>query len=265
MIGGGISGLATAALLAQEGYEVTLLEARDALGGRAGEWDTDGYRFETGPSWYLMPEVFDHFFRLLGTTADEQLELHQAGPRVPRGVRAGRRPARRGGRRSSGTASATWRSRNRSSRAPGKRLAAYLDSAAWVYRTAKRFFLYTTFADLKPLATREVLGGLPRLVPMLGLSLHRSVTDRRFKDPRLAQILQYPAVFLGSSPYATPGMYHLMSTLDFEGGVLYPKGGITALIDAVRRQAEERGVRDPDGYRRRPHPHGRRGRRDRRA
>ena len=80
MIGGGISGLATAALLAEEGYEVTLLEARDAVGGRAGEWDTDGYRFETGPSWYLMPEVFDHFFRLLGTTADEQLELTKLDP-----------------------------------------------------------------------------------------------------------------------------------------------------------------------------------------
>src|SRR5205807_7170409 len=106
-------------------------------------------------------------------------------------------------------------------------------------RTAKRFFLYTTFADLRPLLTREVLTGLPRLLPMLAFSLNRYVT-RRFKDPRLAQILQYPAVFLGSSPYATPGMYHLMSTLDFEGGVLYPKGGITALIDAVRRQAEER-------------------------
>jgi phytoene desaturase len=241
VIGGGISGLATAALLAEEGYEVTLLEARDAVGGRAGEWDTDGYRFETGPSWYLMPEVFDHFFKLLGTSADEQLELTKLDP----GYRVVFEPE--GGRPAEVVDVLGDRERNLAvaeSLEPGagKRLDAYLDSAAWVYETAKRFFLYTTFADLKPLATREVLTGLPRLVPMLALSLHRYVT-RRFKDPRLAQILQYPAVFLGSSPYATPGMYHLMSTLDFEGGVLYPKGGITALIDAVRRQAEERGVR----------------------
>ena len=37
-------------------------------------------------------------------------------------------------------------------------------------------------------------------------------------------------------------MYHLMSTLDLEGGVLYPIGGITAVIDAIRKQAELRGV-----------------------
>ncbi len=75
VIGGGIAGLATAALLAREGYDTTIVEARDELGGRAGNWEHAGFRFDTGPSWYLMPEVFDHFYRLLGTSADEQLTL----------------------------------------------------------------------------------------------------------------------------------------------------------------------------------------------
>ena len=69
VIGGGIAGLATAALLAREGHTVTLLEQSSEVGGRAGTWERDGFRFDTGPSWYLMPEVFDHFFRMLGTTA----------------------------------------------------------------------------------------------------------------------------------------------------------------------------------------------------
>ena len=80
VIGGGISGLATAALLAREGAEVTLVEARDELGGRAGSWESGGFRFDTGPSWYLMPEVFDHFFRLLGTSSAEQLDLLPLDP-----------------------------------------------------------------------------------------------------------------------------------------------------------------------------------------
>ena len=241
VIGGGISGLASAALLAEEGWSVTLLEARDAVGGRAGEWRHGGYRFETGPSWYLMPEVFDHYFRLLGTTADAELDLVKLDP----GYRVVFEP--KAGRRAESVDVEGSRERNlalaeRLEPGAGPRLAAYLDSAKWVYDTAKRYFLYTTFADLRPLLTRDVVRGLPRLVPMLTNSLHRYVT-RRFRDPQLAQILQYPAVFLGSSPYATPGMYHLMSTLDFEGGVLYPRGGIAALIAAVRRQGEVRGVR----------------------
>ena len=50
IIGGGISGLATAALLARDGHEVDLVEAREELGGRAGSWERDGFRFDTGPS-----------------------------------------------------------------------------------------------------------------------------------------------------------------------------------------------------------------------
>lgn len=240
VIGGGISGLASAALLAKEGYSVTLLEARDVVGGRAGEWDTRGFRFETGPSWYLMPEVFDHFFRLLGTSADEQLHLSQLDP----GYRVVFEPDGAGpgeivdiqGDRERNLAEA-----DRLEPQGAAKLARYMDSAAWVYRMAKRYFLYTIFADLRPLLRRDVLAGLPKLVPMLARSLN-SYVESRFGDSRLRQILQYPAVFLGSSPYSTPGMYHLMSTLDLEGGVLYPEGGISAVIEAVRRVAVRQGV-----------------------
>ena len=80
VIGGGISGLATAALLSKAGCEVQLFEARERVGGRAYTWQKDGFTFETGPSWYLMPDAFDQFYRLMGTTAGEQLDLVQLDP-----------------------------------------------------------------------------------------------------------------------------------------------------------------------------------------
>ena len=72
VIGAGVAGLATAALLAREGYDVTIYERGDRVGGRAGWIEDSGFRFETGPSWYLMPEVFDHY---LGG-----LEISDGGP-----------------------------------------------------------------------------------------------------------------------------------------------------------------------------------------
>src|SRR5688500_4498817 len=75
VIGGGIAGLATAALVAADGHDVTVLEQRSSLGGRVGSYERDGFRFDTGASWYLMPEVFDHFFELLGTSAAQELDL----------------------------------------------------------------------------------------------------------------------------------------------------------------------------------------------
>ncbi|MEO6115146.1 MAG: FAD-dependent oxidoreductase, partial [Pseudolysinimonas sp.] len=45
VIGGGIAGLASAALLARDGYQVTLLEKNAEFGGRAGSWEHEGFRF----------------------------------------------------------------------------------------------------------------------------------------------------------------------------------------------------------------------------
>lgn len=75
VIGAGIAGLATAALLGKEGYEVTVVDSLDEVGGRAGSYTEAGFRWDTGPSWYLMPDAFDHFFSLCGTSTEAELDL----------------------------------------------------------------------------------------------------------------------------------------------------------------------------------------------
>ncbi len=240
VIGAGIAGLATAALLGVEGYDVTVLEARDELGGRAGSWERDGFRFDTGPSWYLMPEVFDHFFRMLGTTADQELDLVRLDPayRVypqPRGVGPSTPLDIVSGR---DAATALFESREPGS---GAALAAYLDSAGDAYDLAVGRFLYDTYATTASLRDPVLLRQLPRLAPLLLRTLASHV-ERRFDDPLLRQVLGYPAVFLGGSPFGVPSLYHLMSHLDLDEGVLYPMGGLTTVIAAVERLARARGA-----------------------
>ncbi|MEY2695182.1 MAG: phytoene desaturase, partial [Actinomycetota bacterium] len=80
VIGGGIAGLSTAALLSKAGMKVKLFEARESLGGRAYLWEKDGFRFDMGPSWYLMPDAFEQFYNLMGTTAAKELDLVRLTP-----------------------------------------------------------------------------------------------------------------------------------------------------------------------------------------
>jgi len=236
VIGGGISGLASAALLARDGYRVTVVEANAALGGRAGSWERDGFRFDTGPSWYLMPEVFDHFYKLLGTSSDEQLDLVTLDPGYRVIFEDTDEPIDIAASREGNIA--LFESIEPGA---GAKLDAYLESARDTYDIAKKRFLYTTFQDFVPLLKRDVL---KRGVKMGRLLLEPLATlaARTVKDDRLQKILGYPAVFLGSSPYITPSLYHLMSHLDLTDGVLYPMGGFTRVIQSISDLARAGGV-----------------------
>lgn len=243
IIGGGISGLATAALLARDGHEVDLIEAREELGGRAGSWERDGFRFDTGPSWYLMPEVFDHFLRLLGTSSAEELDLRPLDPAYRVLCEGYEEPLDL-----SASAARNADLFERIEPGAGLGLARYLDSAASTYDMALERFLYTSFASPRSLLHPAVLARGPQLLRLLAEPLDRFVA-RRFRDPRLRQVLGYPAVFLGSSPDRTPSMYHLMSALDLTGGVQYPQGGFTELVDVIARLAVRHGARLHTGTR----------------
>ena len=240
VIGGGIAGLATAGLLAREGYRVTVLERNDRTGGRAGTLDREGFRFDTGPSWYLMPGVFDHFFDLMGTTTAEQLDLVRLDP----GYRVFAEPTP-GGRASAITVPA-GAERVRAlfeelEPGSGAQLDDYLSSASDANDMAVRRFLYNPFTRLSELAVPDVLRRLPRLATLLTRRLD-AFAARRFRHPVIRQILGYPAVFLGTDPRHAPAMYHLMSTLDLDEGVQYPQGGFWGVSERIRALAEEAGA-----------------------
>ncbi|KAA9395044.1 phytoene desaturase [Kocuria coralli] len=240
VVGAGIAGLAVAGLLSRDGHRVTVLERGERCGGRAGRYEVDGFRFDTGPSWYLMPEVFEHFFRLMGTSTGEALRLEALDPayRVfgenydePLEIRS--------------DLEETVRVFESVEPGAGKRIRRYLASAERTYRVAARHFLYTSYgspASFLQLLDREVLAHLPQLAYQLLGSL-RWLNHRTVRDTRLRQILGYPAVFLATQPRRAPALYHLMSYLDLADSVQYPQGGFSTIIDAVEDLAAGHGAR----------------------
>ncbi|GAA2721873.1 phytoene desaturase family protein [Cellulomonas aerilata] len=240
VVGGGIGGLATAALLARGGAQVTLLERHDRVGGRAGLLEIDGFRFDTGPSWYFMPEVFAHFFALLGERIEDHLDLVRLDPSyrvffespdgsAPDVLDVGADPA------------ANWAAFDRLEPGAGERMREYAAQSSEAYRMALDHFLYTTFARPDRAVSGEVLRRGATLAGLLTRTLADRV-ERTVADPRLRQVLGYHAVFLGSSPYRVPALYSLMSHLDLVDGVRFPRGGMYTVIEAIERLARKHGV-----------------------
>jgi len=241
VIGGGVGGLATAALLARGGALVTLLERHDSVGGRVGTASFDGFRFDTGPSWYFMPEVIEHTFALLGARIEDHLDLVPLDPVY----RLFPEPDEPGARSEPFELSAdpvvnTARFEAREPGA-GAAIARYGARASDAYRVALDHFLYTTFQRPDRILTAELVRRGPELASLLTRTLAQQI-EKTVDDPVLRQVLGYHAVFLGSSPYRVPALYSLMSHLDLNEGVRYPRGGMYTLVQALAELARREGV-----------------------
>ncbi|MFT6940917.1 MAG: phytoene desaturase, partial [Cyclobacteriaceae bacterium] len=80
VIGSGFAGLSAACHLAKQGNNVTILEKNSQPGGRARFFEESGFRFDMGPSWYWMPDVFERFFGNFGKKPSDYYELIRLDP-----------------------------------------------------------------------------------------------------------------------------------------------------------------------------------------
>jgi phytoene desaturase len=224
VIGAGFSGLSTASLLRKQGWEVTLWERNAGLGGRASLWESGGYRFDMGPSWYLMPEVFDRFFAQFGTTVAQQYSLTKLSTQY-KVFFEGLAPV-------TVTDSLADTKRLFESFEPGgaQKLERFLAEAKYKYDTAMKGFLYKDYRSVFDFLNWTVLTKGP------GLGLFSSLDKRvshLFGDRRSRQILEYAMVFLGSSPSNAPSLYSLLSHVDLNLGVWFPQGGMHGVAEAM--------------------------------
>jgi phytoene desaturase len=115
----------------------------------------------------------------------------------------------------------------------------YLKLSEYEYEIAMRDFIYKDYRHLTDFFK-------PKLI-VEGTKLHMfqkldDFAQRFFKSEKIRKILEYTIVFLGGSPYDSPALYSLMSHVDFNMGVWFPKGGMGKLAEVMKKIAEEQGV-----------------------
>lgn len=235
IIGSGIGGLATANLLAKAGYNVHVYEKESMPGGRSGQFKKDGFTFDTGPSWYLMPEVFNHYFELLGTSTAKELDLIQLKPAYkvffensdPIIITSDLEKD-----------AATFEAIEEGA---GDSLRAYVEKSDETYQMSLKHFLYSNFTRPADLLHSDIIKRAGRML-VLSTSSINSYVQKFVTNQKLKQILGYPMVFLGTSPFNAPALYSLMSALDFKEGVFYPRGTMYSVVERLVALGTQLGV-----------------------
>jgi phytoene desaturase len=80
VIGAGISGLATAALLAKAGHQVKVIEGASWIGGKSKRIIVDGQRMDTGPALVTFPGVWKEFLRRYDNLGDTSIKAAEIAP-----------------------------------------------------------------------------------------------------------------------------------------------------------------------------------------
>lgn len=80
VVGSGFGGLAAAIRLAAAGNQVTILEKRDQIGGRAYQYEIDGFLFDGGPTVLTAPFMFEELFALAGERLEDHVSLVTSAP-----------------------------------------------------------------------------------------------------------------------------------------------------------------------------------------
>jgi phytoene desaturase len=233
VIGAGFAGLASACLLAKEGYKVTVLEKNDQPGGRARVWEKDGFKFDMGPSWYWMPDVFENFFALFGKKPSDFYELKRLDPGYR--VYYGKDdvldvPAEMG---------ALQMLFEEIEPGSSKGLQIFLEQAAYKYKVGMGEYVFRPSHSVTEFIDLNLIRKSMSMQLLTNMSSH---VRKYFKNPKLIKLLEFPVLFLGATPQDTPAMYSMMNHADLALGTWYPLGGMNEIVKAMVNIAESYSV-----------------------
>ncbi|MEM4149006.1 MAG: phytoene desaturase family protein [Candidatus Anstonellales archaeon] len=218
VIGAGIGGLAAAALLSKR-HQVVVIDKNDSWGGRARELYLDGYRFDRGPSWYIMPKLYNNFFRKLGAEdltlipLKKSLRVYSSKHKIdlyPNDTlnREVFEILEQGG---------------------AQKYDRFMHRSKELYDLAYRF-IYEDYAKLNP----DILSLVFKNFDVL-LKNTDDYVNSVFRSTMARNIMKFHSVFLGDVPWRIPAFYSLLIPSYLSENVLYPKGGMYRIVDNIIR------------------------------
>ncbi|MDO9000463.1 NAD(P)/FAD-dependent oxidoreductase [Sediminibacterium sp.] len=233
IIGAGFSGLSSACYLAKSGFDVTVYEKHNSIGGRSRSYSENGFVFDMGPSWYWMPDIFEKFFADFGKNVSDYYDLVRLSPSyrvffsddyldVPASL------------------DELYALFERYEPGSSSNLKQFLKEAEYKYNVGMHDLVYKPGINISELIDMRLISGVFKLDVFKSMSSH---VRKLFKNQKLIKLLEFPVLFLGALPEQTPALYSLMNYADLVLGTWYPMGGMQKIAQGMYELATELGVK----------------------
>ena len=236
VIGSGIGGLASAIYLAARGYNVNVFEKNNTPGGKLGELKIDGFRFDTGPSVFTMPELVDEVFQIAGkdprdyfdyaeleqsckyffedgTIINAQQDIDEFARELKDKI--GEKP---------------------------ENLFHFLNKSKTIYEVTSDVFVFRSIHDRKNLFRIQSLKALFNFNKIDAFRTMHEANSKYFSKEKAIRLFDRYATYNGSDPYQAPATLNIIPHLEHNKGTFFPKGGMYSIIEAIYELAKEMGV-----------------------
>ena len=237
VIGAGMGGLSAAVALASRGFDVTVLERADAVGGKMRQVAVGGTPVDGGPTVFTMKWVFDDLLAGAGTTLEQEVGLDRAALLA--------RHAWDGERDRLDLFADIERSVDAigtfAGAAEAQRFRGFCDESRRVFQTLRDPFLKASRPNPVSLTARVGFTRLGELFALRPFDTMWKALGDHFCDPRLRQLFGRYATYCGSSPYQAPATLMLVAHVE-QDGVWYVRGGMHALARGLAGVAARAGA-----------------------
>lgn len=235
VIGAGLGGLSAAAHLRGRGHDVLVLEREDVPGGRNGLLELGGYRFDTGPTVFTMPDLLRASFDALGVDMESYVRLKAVDPMYRATYH-------------DGSELRVWHGRDRMAEEirqvcgpeAARQFGRFADWLRELYELESAHFIDANFDS--PLDLAWPLGPALRLVKLGGFGKLGKRVASYFDDHRLQKIFSFQSMYAGLAPYEALALYCVITYMDSIEGVYFPEGGMHAVPVGLATALEESGV-----------------------
>lgn len=236
IVGGGIAGLASAIRFAVAGNTVEVFEQGAVVGGKLNQLQDSGYRFDTGPSLFTLPELVDELFELAGKRREDYLTYHQLDLVTryffPDGLVLN----------AYSSAEKFAKECNTKVGEPSENIVNYLESCRYLYESTANFFLFSPFPSRDAFRSSAAKQFAIKPWKLRAFTTMHKVNRRSFNDARLVQLFDRYATYNGSNPYRAPGTLTMIPHLEHNIGAFFPVGGMRQISVALEALARDLGV-----------------------
>ena len=231
VVGAGPGGLAAAMVLAHRGYDVEVYEKHADVGGRNAALEIDGYKFDVGPTFLMLPEILDEIFSDCGRKVSDYLDIRPLDPMY------------------------RLRFKNEVDFLPTgdrERMAEEIERvfpgdsegyARFMEKEGKKFdrlypCLRVPYDRLSAFFQSRFLKAIPYL------DVTKTVHDRLatyFRHPDMRVAMAFQSKYLGMSPWNCPAAFTILPYIEHKFGIHHPIGGLNAISHAMAKVVREEG------------------------